>query len=376
MSLAALTVSAQDVVVKRNGDELQCKITEVNKTEVKYKRWSNQEGPTFSEKKSEIFMIKYENGEKDMIAHESPVLQTTEVTSNVSTFTPSKMTVADPTPISNVYLEYTTRGKRKSGLIKWGHMQSNEQAQNILTNDWLDYKKTRKEERIGKALAITGGSLFLGGLGWTVAHIVYSKRYRDTQTEYDNMVATSKANYNLKYNAFKQAETEYLNAESEYKKQYDIYISLYRNLYTEYYYDLPADKREELRNEADAAQLNMFNAELKLENTKESYRELENIQYQSYKHWDFGYNDRIEEHLDLYKYEKKISLYPMLGGLTTGSALLIVGIIKAKRGHKNATQIVSKHNEEHEMSSKKTGMSKPEFNFGSNGNNLSFSLTF
>ncbi len=263
MAFIGVNASAQDVIVKRNGEELQCKILEVSKNEVTYKRWSNQEGPTFAEKKSEIFMIKYENGEKEVVAYESPALTVSSVTPNLSTSVPSEMTLADPTPISNVYLEYTSRGKRKSGIIKWGHMQSDEQAQSILTNDWLDYKSARKDERTGKVLAITGGTFNFCGLLWTAAHIVYCKRLAD-----------------------------------------------------------------------------------------EDY-------------------DRLE-----YKHAKNISSLSMLAGFSIGTPLLIVGIVKAKRGHRNATQIVNKYNDEYEKNSKKTGMSKPEFNIGSKGNNLAFTLTF
>lgn len=323
MSFIGLNASAQDVIVKRNGEELQCKILEVSKKEVKYKRWTNQEGPAFAEKKSDIFMIKYENGEKEVVAYESPVLETPVVAPSLSTANSSNFTLADPTPISNVYLEYTSRGKRKSGIIKWGHMQSDEQAQSLLTNDWLDYKKARKDERTGKVLAITGGSLFLGGLWWTVYYIVCNKEYLDAKNEYEKMAP--------------ELNEKYTTAKSEYYR-------LKRQLYPfdDDYYEILAAYTN--------AQSDMSYARNKLCD--------------------------LEEDMDGRREYRNETLCPMLGGLTTGSALLIVGIIKAKRGHKNATQIVNKYNDEYEKSSKKTSMSKPEFNIGSKGNNLAFTLTF
>lgn len=267
MAFIGMNASAQDVIVKRNGDEIQCKILEVSKNEVKYKRWTNQEGPAFVEKKTDIFMIKYENGEKEVVAYESSALETPAVVPSLSTAKSNDFTLADPTPISNVYLEYTSRGKRKSGIIKWGHMQSDEQAQSLLTNDWLDYKKARKEERTGKVLAITGGVWSIGGLLWAVDHIVNCKRYSDAV--------------------------------------------------------------------------------------------------------NYGLYDKI-----MYKHAKNISRYSMLCGVSIGVPLFIVGKTKAKRGHKNATQIVNKYNDEYEKNSTKTSMSKPEFNIGTKGNNLAFTLTF
>lgn len=74
LSLFALSVTqllAQDILLFTNGDEQEVKITEVSSQEVKYKRMNNLEGPTFSTLKSELFMIKYANGDKDVIEHAS-----------------------------------------------------------------------------------------------------------------------------------------------------------------------------------------------------------------------------------------------------------------------------------------------------------------
>lgn len=58
--------SAQDVIVLDNqtADEIEAKVVEVSREEVKYKKWSYQEGPTFTLSTDEIFVIKYQNGEK------------------------------------------------------------------------------------------------------------------------------------------------------------------------------------------------------------------------------------------------------------------------------------------------------------------------
>jgi hypothetical protein len=55
---------AQDILIKRNGDELEVKVLEINLDEIRYKRFDNLEGPTISIAKNEVFMIKYENGTK------------------------------------------------------------------------------------------------------------------------------------------------------------------------------------------------------------------------------------------------------------------------------------------------------------------------
>ena len=57
---------AQDVIVTKTGEEIKGKVLDIGLTEVKYKKYDNQNGPTYTLKKSDIFMIKYENGDKDV----------------------------------------------------------------------------------------------------------------------------------------------------------------------------------------------------------------------------------------------------------------------------------------------------------------------
>jgi hypothetical protein len=54
------------MILLRNGDEISAKVLEVNQDVITYKNWTNIEGPTYSKAKSEIFMIKYANGSKDI----------------------------------------------------------------------------------------------------------------------------------------------------------------------------------------------------------------------------------------------------------------------------------------------------------------------
>lgn len=59
-------LSAQDVIICRNGDEITSKVLKISKTEIEYKKWNNQDGPTYTLEKAEVFMIKYQNGDKDV----------------------------------------------------------------------------------------------------------------------------------------------------------------------------------------------------------------------------------------------------------------------------------------------------------------------
>lgn len=65
------SLSAQDIIIQKSGDEMEAKVLEIGLDVVKYKRYDNPEGPTYTLSKGDIFMIKYENGSKDMFSDEA-----------------------------------------------------------------------------------------------------------------------------------------------------------------------------------------------------------------------------------------------------------------------------------------------------------------
>lgn len=56
-----------DVLILKNGEEVKVKVIEITQTEIKYKKCDFQTGPLITIDKSEVFMIKYSNGSKDII---------------------------------------------------------------------------------------------------------------------------------------------------------------------------------------------------------------------------------------------------------------------------------------------------------------------
>ena len=73
---------SQDLILKKNGEEIKSKIIEVGTLEIKYKKFENPTGPTYSILKADVFMIKYENGTKDVFNNENPINNSTILTSD------------------------------------------------------------------------------------------------------------------------------------------------------------------------------------------------------------------------------------------------------------------------------------------------------
>ncbi len=60
------TLTAQDTIVKTNGDVIPAKITEVGTNALTYKKWDNVDGPNFVDFKTDIVYIRYSNGQKQV----------------------------------------------------------------------------------------------------------------------------------------------------------------------------------------------------------------------------------------------------------------------------------------------------------------------
>ena len=73
-------VFSQDVIVKLDGTTVLSKIVEIGTTEVKYKKYTNLDGPMYTIKKSDILSINYENGEKESFGDEMNNSNKNEIT--------------------------------------------------------------------------------------------------------------------------------------------------------------------------------------------------------------------------------------------------------------------------------------------------------
>ncbi|HEV7230710.1 MAG TPA: hypothetical protein VGO45_05240 [Bacteroidia bacterium] len=71
-SLSFLTISAQDTIVRRNGEQVVAKVLEVNTTEVRYKRADAPDGPVYAAAKWELQYIIYAGGRKESYLEFNP----------------------------------------------------------------------------------------------------------------------------------------------------------------------------------------------------------------------------------------------------------------------------------------------------------------
>lgn len=69
---ASSIIHAQDRITTKDGTDIQAKILEVGSSEIKYKKFSNQDGPTYIISKEDILIITYANGENEVFKSTKP----------------------------------------------------------------------------------------------------------------------------------------------------------------------------------------------------------------------------------------------------------------------------------------------------------------
>ena len=65
------TLKAQDIIVTKEGKDIQAKVLEITETEIKYLDFENQEGPTYVLNKTNVLLIRYENGKNEVFSVDS-----------------------------------------------------------------------------------------------------------------------------------------------------------------------------------------------------------------------------------------------------------------------------------------------------------------
>jgi hypothetical protein len=92
---------SQDIIILKNAEEIKALVLEVGISEVKYKRYENASGPTYTLLKSDIFMIKYGNRTSDTFGQTySPATVPPQGTADENRSAPSQAP-ARPQPDAN-----------------------------------------------------------------------------------------------------------------------------------------------------------------------------------------------------------------------------------------------------------------------------------
>ncbi|MFN8278534.1 MAG: hypothetical protein U0T84_13730 [Chitinophagales bacterium] len=174
--LACVSVKAQDIITYKNGDEVKAKVTEVSPTEIKYKVWDNQDGPLYRVSKADIFMIKYENGTKD-------VMSSAPVAAPIPAITEEERKARMATEQARASFDYYKKMEKKYysrgvGLLILGIHPALGGVAMLCTGAILS-TGGRAGDPINVSLFVAGSLLTAGSVGLLAPSGIYFKKYRN-----------------------------------------------------------------------------------------------------------------------------------------------------------------------------------------------------
>ena len=145
--------SAQDVIVKKDQSTVMSKVLEITSMEIKYKKWNNQDGPTYSISKSEVLSINYENGEVERFSDNTisqPYTHQTETQQTLKGF-----------------MDYSGNNLKING-----HILTDREVQNLVgEQNYQLYLKGKRQNVGGDVFLIVGGGITGGGLGAMIGSV-------------------------------------------------------------------------------------------------------------------------------------------------------------------------------------------------------------
>lgn len=150
LCLYGYNLSAQDIVTKKDGVEIQAKIIEVGESQISYKEYSNLEGPTYKLNIMDILMITFENGEREMYNVGNNVSNLSSLPQGVMTYNSWSRKIS----VGGVTIE--------NGMLD--RYFSNE--------DFSRYKSAKTMGLVGGIVAIIGAVPF----GWSIGTLIAGQK--------------------------------------------------------------------------------------------------------------------------------------------------------------------------------------------------------
>ena len=86
MLLCSTTINAQDVIVKKDGSTIVCRVVEVNSSEIVYKKWTDLNGSNYVMDRSLASAINYENGKTIKLSETDNLYKPGNQNSGVQTY--------------------------------------------------------------------------------------------------------------------------------------------------------------------------------------------------------------------------------------------------------------------------------------------------
>lgn len=168
----SISIYAQDVIVKKDGTTIMAKVLTVGTSIVEYKKWSNQDGPTYVIETKELLSINYANGDKEVFSEQKEAETAKPVfTQTAPTYTQADVDRAVSRTTSQIVYKSTAgRGKIIGGGL-------------LLVFVGIPGLVSGVTAIFGEAPAAVYGTCFAFGTGGTIAGVALIKGGRNDKKE-------------------------------------------------------------------------------------------------------------------------------------------------------------------------------------------------
>lgn len=144
---------AQDTIRLRSGEKILAQVQEIGISEIRYKKWSNLEGPTYVKSKLEVLSIQYNNGTTDFLGDSSISIQQASMIPNYADF--NKLSI----------------NKHSETQLSLGTENLTELRATILMGEskYADFKRSRRKMNNGTCWNLIGCFVLGSGIGLTIS---------------------------------------------------------------------------------------------------------------------------------------------------------------------------------------------------------------
>jgi hypothetical protein len=150
--LSVFSSYAQDVIVKTDGSAVVCKVLTIDNSYVKYKKYSNLNGPIYAVSVADVSAITYENGERETFGKKS-----TSPVSNNTKQTRRKQPSQSNSKVQTTPLAFSSA--------------NNQNVSDAELYQWYSHKNKTTAQKLNKTAKV--GAIVLGAGGLTATGILF-----------------------------------------------------------------------------------------------------------------------------------------------------------------------------------------------------------
>ena len=162
-------VSAQDVIVKKDGSTVVCRVVELTESEIVYKKWSNLNGSNYVMDRSTASAINYQNGKKVNLSEATNLYKPNHQNDGAQNL--------NDNALLKIYLAGNPQNKKKAKTIRtigWIAGPVLIAGGAILLNTFLNQHSKKKLSKLETTELVSSFGLMALGVGTTITCLLVS----------------------------------------------------------------------------------------------------------------------------------------------------------------------------------------------------------